>query len=41
MPHSELHSRRQRKNIAVALGVCAFIVMVFVITVVRLKAGSI
>ncbi len=37
MPHSDLHSRRQRKNWAVAAGVCAFIVMVFIITVTRLK----
>jgi hypothetical protein len=39
MPHSELHSRRSRKNWVVAGALIAFIVMVFVITIVRIKAG--
>ncbi len=41
MPHSELHTRRNRKNWAVAAGLCAFIALVFIVTVMKIKAGLI
>lgn len=40
MPHSELHTRRNRKNLAVAGGICAFIAVVFIVTIMKLKAGA-
>jgi hypothetical protein len=39
MPHNELHDRRKRKNLAVGGGIVAFIAIVFIITILRLKAG--
>lgn len=39
MPHSELHKRKLKKNIAVALAIVAFMVIVFFVTVIRIKAG--
>ena len=40
MPHSELHERRKSKNIAVLAGVFGFVAIVFVITILKLTAGS-
>lgn len=39
MPINELHARKKKKNIAVLAAVVAFMVVVFLVTVVRLKAG--
>ncbi len=40
MPVSELHKKKFKKNVAVAMAVVAFMVIVFFVTVVRIKAGS-
>ncbi len=39
MPHSELHKRKFKKNVVVALSVVAFMIVVFFVTVIRIKAG--
>jgi hypothetical protein len=39
MPKSELHKRKKFKNYAVFLSVIAFMVTVFVVTIIRMKGG--
>lgn len=39
MPITDLHKRKLKKNIAVALAVVAFMAIIFFVTVIRIKAG--
>lgn len=39
MPHSELHARKKAKNYAVFLSVVAFMVVVFFVSIIRMKGG--
>lgn len=39
MPVSELHKKKLKKNIAVLLAVVGFMVIVFFVTVIRIKTG--
>lgn len=39
MPITDLHKRKLKKNVAVALAIVAFMVIVFFVTVIRIKAG--
>jgi len=39
MPKSELHKRKRLKNYVVFLSVIAFMVTVFVVTIIRMKGG--
>lgn len=39
MPHSELHKRKRMKNFAVLGAIILFMVIVFFVTVIRLKMG--
>lgn len=39
MPHSELHQQKKKKNIAVFLAVIAFMVVVFFVSIIRMKQG--
>lgn len=37
MPHSDLHARRKSKNVAVGAGVVGFIILIFVVTILRMS----
>lgn len=39
MAVTELHKRKFKKNVAVALAIVAFMVVVFFVTIIRIKAG--
>lgn len=39
MPHSELHERKKSKNYAVFLSVIAFMLVVFFVSIIRMKGG--
>lgn len=39
MPHSELHTRKKAKNYAVFLAVIAFMVVIFFVSIIRMKGG--
>lgn len=39
MPHSDLHKQKKKKNIAVFLAVIAFMVVVFFVSIIRMKQG--
>jgi predicted nucleic acid-binding Zn ribbon protein len=39
MPIDDLHKRKRKKNIAVLLAIIAFMVIVFFVTMIRIKAG--
>lgn len=39
MPHSQLHQQKKKKNIAVFLAVIAFMVVVFFVSIIRMKQG--
>lgn len=39
MPRSELHERKKAKNYAVFLSVVAFMVVVFFVSIIRMKGG--
>lgn len=39
MPHSDLHKQKKKKNIAVFLAVVAFMVVVFFVSIIRMKQG--
>ncbi len=40
MPHSQLHQQKKKKNIAVFLAVIAFMVVVFFVSIIRMKQGA-
>lgn len=39
MPHSELHEKKKKKNYAVFLALVAFMAVVFVVSIIRMKGG--
>ncbi len=39
MPHSNLHKQKKIKNYAVFLSVIAFMVVVFFVSIIRMKMG--
>lgn len=39
MPHSDLHKKKKQKNIAVFLAVICFMLIIYFVTVIRIKAG--
>ncbi len=39
MPHSELHNRKKKKNYAVFFAIIAFMVVVFCVSIIRMKGG--
>ncbi len=40
MPHSELHKKKRAKNLAVLAAIVLWIVAIFAVTVIRIKAGG-
>lgn len=39
MPRSELHEKKKVKNYAILLAVLAFMVVIFFVTIIRMKGG--
>lgn len=40
MPFTDLHKRKRAKNFAVLLAIVAMVVLIFCVTIVRLKMGA-
>lgn len=40
MPKKSLHDRQKKKNYAVLLGIIAFAVVIFYVSIIRMKAGG-
>ena len=39
MPHSKLHDQKKKKNYTVFLAVLAFMVVIFFVSIIRMKQG--
>lgn len=39
MPRSELHEKKKKKNYAVFFAIIAFMAVVFVVSIIRMKGG--
>jgi hypothetical protein len=39
MPRSELHEKKKKKNYAVFLALVAFMAVVFIVSIIRMKGG--
>lgn len=39
MPHSEIHEKKKKKNYAVLLAIMAFAVVIFAVSIIRMKGG--
>ncbi|HRI77417.1 MAG TPA: hypothetical protein PLW48_09605 [Alphaproteobacteria bacterium] len=39
MPHSELHQKKKKKNYAVLLALVAFMAVIFVVSIIKMKIG--
>jgi hypothetical protein len=39
MPHSELHEKKKNRNYAVLAAVLCFVVILFVVSIIRMKGG--
>lgn len=40
MPHSELHEKKKKKNLAILAVIAAFFVLIWAITMVKMGLGS-
>jgi hypothetical protein len=40
MPHSPLHKKKLKTNVAIFLGIMGFCALIMVITIIKLKAGA-